>query len=396
MATKGEETHEDVYNTLDTISDVDERELAAMGKKSVLRRNFSRISILGLSCSIVITWEAMFSVLIFGLLNGGPGGLIYGYVFCWIGWAAVVATMGDQPSYNPSRWHGTLMIFAIILAFLVFNTFLSKLFPHVETCILVLHITLFIVVLVVLTVMAPQKSSNAEVWTLFLNQGGYESKGLSFFVGLITPVFAFSGADGVVHMSEEIRNASRVVPWAMMTQTDSIAINGITGFAILIAILYCIGDIEAALTTPTGYPFIEILTQGSGSVAGGTAISALLVVMYALATLGVIATASRQLWAFARDNAVPNARLLSYVHPGMKVPVVSIVVTALITCLLSLINIGSAAVFNAIVSLTVAGFFGSYLIPFNLFLYTRLRHPDRIAPGPWTLGKWVCLLLRWV
>jgi choline transport protein len=99
----------------------------------------------------------------------------------------------------------------------LFNTFLSKHLARVETIILFLHITLFVVVLIVVTVMSPTKSTNADVWTLFLNQGGYESKGLTFFVGLITPVFAFTGADGAVHMSEEMRNSSRVVPWAMMS-----------------------------------------------------------------------------------------------------------------------------------------------------------------------------------
>lgn len=125
--------------------------------------------------------------------------------------------INSQPSYVPERWHGTLVVFALIAICLIFNTFLSKFLPQVETAILILHITLFVVILVVITVMSPTKSSNADVWTLFLNEGGYDSKGLSFFVGLITPVFAFSGADGAVHMSEEIRNSSRVVPWAMMS-----------------------------------------------------------------------------------------------------------------------------------------------------------------------------------
>lgn len=168
----------------------------------------------------------------------------------------------------------------------------------------------------------------------------------------------------------------------------SIAINGVTGLAMLIAILYCIGDIDAALSTPTGYPFIEILTQGTSSVAGGTTLSALLVTMFISATLGVVASASRQLWAFSRDNAVPNARFISYVHPKMKIPIVSIISTATITCLLSLINIGSATVFNAIVSLTVAGFLGSYILPFSLLLYTRIYHPSTLVFGPWHLGKW--------
>jgi choline transport protein len=313
--------------------------------------------------------------------------------------------INSQPSYIPERWHGTLMVFALIAICLIFNTFLSKFLPQVETAILFLHITLFVVVLIVITVMSPTKSSNSEVWTQFLNEGGYESKGLSFFVGLITPVFAFSGADGAVHMSEEIRNSSRVVPWAMMSTSIlpfplsqkrkyadstpvSILINGITGFCMLIAILYCIGDIESALSTRTGYPFIEIFTQASRSIPGGTALSACLLLMFCCCSLTTVAAASRQLWAFARDRAVPHSSAVGHVDRRMKMPLVSIGITGTVTCLLSLINIGSATVFNAIVSLTVAGFFGSYLIPFSLFLYRRIRQPESVLPGPWNLGRW--------
>jgi choline transport protein len=168
----------------------------------------------------------------------------------------------------------------------------------------------------------------------------------------------------------------------------SILINGTTGFCMLIAILYCIGDIDAALTTPTGYPFIEILTQATRSVRGGTTLSACLLVMFCCSSLTTVATASRQLWAFARDRAVPNARAVSSVHARMKVPLTSICITAGISCALSLINIGSATVFNAIVSLTIAGYFGSYLVPFSLLLYKRIRYPEQVPPGPWTLGRW--------
>ncbi|PSN72507.1 amino acid transporter [Corynespora cassiicola Philippines] len=431
---------------LDTISDSDERELAKVGKKSVLRRNFAFLSILAFSCSLMITWEGLFSVFIFGLMNGGPAGLLYGFLFCWLGYAAVVATMGElvsmwptaggqyhwthrlapegykdmlsyitgwqsviawqaicasagfltatslqglvinsQPTYLPERWHGTLLVFAIIIICVLINTFLSKVLPHIENVVLGMHIVLFFVVLITLVVLAPVKSTSAQVWAQFLNQGGYESKGVSFFVGLITPVFAFAGADGAIHMCEEIKHATRVLPWALI---GSVAINGLTGFAMLIGILYCIGDIDKALETPTGYPFIEILTQGTSSIAGGTTLSALLVTMFACASINVVASTSRQLWAFARDNGVPNARAISYVHPKMKIPLVAILITMAISCLLSLINIGSATVFNAIVSLTIAGFFGSYLIPFTLLFWKRIKHPESMEFGPWTLGRW--------
>jgi choline transport protein len=146
-----------------------------------------------------------------------------------IAWQAISASDGvlaataiqglvinSRSSYELERWHGTLMAIAVVGISLMFNSFFSKGLPHVETATLSLHVSLFVVVLVIITVMSPEKSPDSNVWTLFLNDGGYESKGLSFFVGLITPVFAFTGVDGAVHMSEEVRNSSRIVPRAML------------------------------------------------------------------------------------------------------------------------------------------------------------------------------------
>lgn len=50
------------------------------------------------------------------------------------------------------------------------------------------------------------------------------------------------------------------------------AINGLMGFAILLAALFCMGDPETALFSETGYPFIDIFVYGTGSIAGGTAL----------------------------------------------------------------------------------------------------------------------------
>lgn len=155
----------------------------------------------------------------------------------------------------------------------------------------------------------------------------------------------------------------------------------------LIAILYCIGDIEAALSTPTGYPFIEIFTYATRSASGGTAVSALIIVMFGACAISTLASASRQLWAFSRDNAVPNARMVAYVHPKMKVPVASIGITCLISALLSIINVGSTTVFNAVVSLTVSGFFCSYILPFSFLLHKRVTKSRAVSQSAIQLGQ---------
>jgi hypothetical protein len=38
------------------------------------------------------------SVFLYGFQNGGPAGLIYGYLFCWAGTLATVASLAEMAS----------------------------------------------------------------------------------------------------------------------------------------------------------------------------------------------------------------------------------------------------------------------------------------------------------
>lgn len=58
----------------------------------------------------------------------------------------------------------------------------------------------------------------------------------------------------------------------------------------------------------------------------------------------------------------------------------------MISLLLSFINIGSAVAFNAIVSLVVAAFFGSYAVPIGILAWKRAKN-EPLEYGPWKLGK---------
>jgi choline transport protein len=110
--------------------------------------------------------------------------------------------------------------------------------------------------------------------------------------------------------AEEIHNASTIVPWAMVS---TVALNGVMGFAMMIALLFCLGDINDALTSPTGFPFIEIFRQATNSNAGTTVMTCLIMSLMIAAAIGIMATASRLLWSFARDNGVPFSNYISRV-----------------------------------------------------------------------------------
>jgi len=52
---------------------------------------------------------------------------------------------------------------------------------------------------------------------------------------------------------------------------SSVALNGTLGFAMVIALLFCLGDPERILTTATGYPYIEMYLQATNSKAAASA-----------------------------------------------------------------------------------------------------------------------------
>ena len=104
-------------------------------------------------------------------------------------------------------------------------------------------------------------------------------------------------------MSEEIQNASVIVPRAIVW---SIVLNGILGFGMLIAVLFCIGDIDTVLNAPYIYPYIEIFVQGTGNVGASTGMAVIIIVLAICTTIAVLASSSRMTWAFARDRGLPG------------------------------------------------------------------------------------------
>lgn len=196
-------------------------------------------------------------------------------------------------------------------------------------------------------------------------------------------------------MAEEVRNPAVMVPWSIIT---GLFINGLLGFSMLIATLFCMGNIDARLEENPIYPFMAIFNNAVGSTAGAAVMSALVIILAFSATTGMVSSTSRVYWAFARDRALPGWQMLRKVSRRTSIPVHSVVATIVIAVVLSLVNIGSATAFNGVISISVAGLFGSYLVAASLLLYRRvtggirLRNSDdyltNTSPSTLTWGPW--------
>ncbi|KAJ5485558.1 hypothetical protein N7539_005546 [Penicillium diatomitis] len=430
-------------------SSQDDRDMQRLGKVQQLKRNFRFYSILGFTTTLMATWESILLTATYGLIDGGRAGMIYVYIGSFVGFFASVISMAEISSVSPTsggqyhwvsefaaprwqrflsyltgwlsvlgwqaafasicflcgtliqgllvfnysapggyvygyeRWHGTLLTIAIAAIGTLVNTYGAKFLPSLEGVILCLHLFGFVAVLVPMWAMSPGHAPSSEVWTVFSNDGGWISMGLACLVGQLTPIFSWTGPDAATHMAEEVQNAGFVVPWCMVSTA---LINGGLGFIMLITLLYNMGDLTEVVNAASGFGFIPAVQHATGSVAATNGVAAIILIMEVCSAIGILATASRQTFAFARDHALPFSGALARVDRRTQIPTISVLVSTIITVLLSLINIGSTAAFNAIASVMIAALFTTYILSIASFIRARFQ-PGGIPPSRFSLGS---------
>lgn len=426
------DTVEETVSSQAGASSRDDATLRRLGKKPVLPRSLNFLSALGFSCTVLITWEASLFVFVSGLQNGGPSGIVYGYLVVWAGMLSLMTTLSEMVSMAPTSggqyhwvcmlappryqkflgyitgwltltgwqatlaagglvtgtmiqsvvtlthpeyanimqsWHSTLILWGVLVLVFTLNTAFTSLFAKFEGYAFILHVLGFFAILFPLVFLGKHATAE-EVFNTFQNASDWQTQGLSFCVGIIGTTFAFIGGDAAVHLSEEIHNASTVIPWSLIA---TLIINGTLGFAMIIATLFCMGDIDAALLEDSHYPFMPILRHAVGSTAGAVVLSSIVVVMTFIAATGCIASSSRVYWAFARDRGLPGWRFLNKTSSRTKIPRNAVLTTAIISAIISLVNIGNPTAFNGVISISIAGLLGSYLIATSLLLYRRVK-----------------------
>jgi choline transport protein len=252
------------------------------------------------------------------MLAPASKGKFFSYLTGWvslIGWQAATASSAYlagttlqstilmlDDGYSPKPYQAVLFSWAVLAFAVIINTVGSKTLAHFEGLILILHILGFFAILIPLVYLAPH--SNASILTTFVNSGGWSTQGLSFMVGLPSSIFALIGVDSCVHMAEEVKNASRVVPRVIQY---SVLLNGTLGLAMLTAYLFCLGNLDDVLASSAtlGYPYLYVFLHGTSSPAGAATMSIVIWVLGVCCLVGMMAATSRQMWSFARDQALP-------------------------------------------------------------------------------------------
>ena len=93
----------------------------------------------------------------------------------------------------------------------------------------------------------------------------------------------------------------------------SVGINSILAFLMAVTLIFTLGDINSIFASATRQPFIQVFYNATQSYTAVNVMTAIVVILLGACCISEVATASRQIWSFARDKGLPGSAWLSRV-----------------------------------------------------------------------------------
>ncbi|KAG6110580.1 hypothetical protein E4U14_002757 [Claviceps sp. LM454 group G7] len=414
--------------------------LETLGYKPELARNRSTFQVAFMSFVLASIPYGLATTLVYPLIGGGPVDVIWGWVAVSAIIACVAASLGEITSVYPTaggvyyqafmlappRWRriaswtcgwaylvgnititlavnfGTALFFVSCVnvfsddvdnpvlegsPYQVYLIFLgitllcnavsalgNKWLPWLDTAAIFWTFAAVIAIMVCVLAIAAEGRRNAEwVFTHFENNSGWPD-GWSFMVGLLHAAYATSSTGMIISMCEEVRHPATQVPKAMVV---TILINTIAGLLFLVPLCFVLPDIKMLVALASAQPVPPILKSAIGNSGGAFGLLIPLMVLAIICGIGCTTASSRSAWAFARDGAIPGAKLWMNVNHSLDVPVNAMMLCMVVEILLGVIYFGSSAAFNAfsgvgVICLTASFLWGSLATLPILFLSVSL------------------------
>ena len=300
-----------------------------------------------------------------------------------------------MPEFAATLWQVYLLYLGVAAWALLINIPLFKIFPlMLKGWVVVVNIaTVFL--FVALLARAHPKASAASVFTDFVNETGWSSNGVVFFLGLLPGITAVNGFDSAAHVAEEMPDPARQIPQVMVWYA---LMSGIPGIPMVMVYLFCIVDATAMLTPIGGQPMFQLMHDAFQSKALLMIGCLIYLGVFYVASASILTTFSRVIWSFAGEKGLPASTLLVTVNEEFSLPVNAVVFATTATALFGLLELGPSTVLNAIIGTAAICFFISYSVPIAAFL----AHGRKAAPAKryFDLGTWGilfnCLALGWM
>ncbi|KAK8036269.1 GABA-specific permease [Apiospora rasikravindrae] len=422
-----------------------------MGYQQELKRNFRAVEIFGIAFSIMGLMPSIASTLSFSLL-AGPAGMVWswfvasgcifvvglamadlgsayptsGALYWWthyfssaktrnylcflVGYSNSLGLIGGLCSIDygfatmfcselvmasNGTWQPTnRIVYVIFLASVLSHGILastsSKFLGRLMYLSIFLNIALILATIAALAVGRTGQGNDALF--VFANVENLTAwpTGWAFMLAWLSPIWTIGSFDACVYMSEEASNAAKVVPVGIL---GSVGMCWGLGLVIVIVLAHCMSpDIEGILNTRFGQPMAQIYYDALGKQGALGFVAFLFVVQYFMG-LSMCVSASRQVWAFSRDGALPLSRFIRPVSRRFgHIPVRAVWACVLVASVFGLLSLIAPAAASALFSLCIAGDNLAWCIP---ILARAVWGRAKFTPGPFYTGKRFSVPIAW-
>jgi amino acid transporter len=213
-----------------------------------------------------------------------------------------------------------------------------------------------------------------------------------FGQGLLMAQYTITGFDASAHMAEETAKASRMAAVGMYM---SVVASVFFGWILLLAVTFAIPGADQPVLDAVGNAVITIW-QTSMSQNWAEALLFICCVAQLFCLTASVTSASRMMFAFSRDRAVPGHQLWRYVARS-RVPRNAVLAIGTLAFALMIPTYWNAYTGYLVgTSIAVIGLYIAFILPVIL----RYRQGDSWEPGAWSLGphyKWIDpIAIGWV
>jgi amino acid permease (GABA permease) len=427
----------------------DEETLHHLGYAQELRRRMSGFSNFAVSFTIISILSGCLTLYYFGMDEGGPAIIVWGWPFvgimtllvglamaevcssfptagglyywaaklapkngpAWswftgwfnfIGQVAVTAGIDFGAAFfinaflnlewglGEAHWQ-TILIFAIVLAVHgLLNQFGIRLVALLNNVSVWWHIIGVLIIVAVLAFAPSHHMPAKDVFTGLFNGSGFHIGWWYILpIGLLTAQYTFTGYDASAHMTEETHKAATAGPRGIIM---SIIVSLFAGWVLLIGMTFAIqGTIGGKLYLGEAAAGVAAPAQIWQDAIGLTGAKLLLLIAIGaqlFCGMSSITANSRMIYAFSRDGALPGSRIWHKVNHRTRTPTNAIWLGATGALILGLPYLWNAVAYGAVTSIAVIGLYVAYVLP----TFLRRRQGANFVPGPWSLGKWSALV----
>jgi len=202
----------------------------------------------------------------------------------------------------------------------------------------------------------------------------------SFLIAMAFVGWAFVGFESAGSIAEEVKDPQRTLPKVVLFSLTFVA--SVVAFAAL-AVILAIPDPAKVMSGETGDPVFSTLVYALGEGPAKVA-QVLFAIGFLASFLALQTSASRVIWSYARDKALPLEKSLSALRGKSAIPANAVIVASVVGAIMIGASQLAPNFYALMVNFTTGGFYISFLFPVAGFVVVLFS--NKWKSGPFTFG----------